>query len=72
MLQIFEVNPTKYTNEDKKILNSTFERIKHYQCNKSLHQAVKLGSKEIPQKLDIKQEVTIFLDDMDLESTKDI
>ena len=73
MLQIFESNPTKYTNDFKQSINSILDQIKQGQISKSLEQAINLDYDEsYLQKLNIVLDVTLFFTEMDLESIETV
>ena len=72
MLQIIEANPVKYTNEYKQSVNCVLGKVKHGLLNKRLNQTIKLEKENIPQKLNIKQQIILEFSKMDLEYEESI
>ena len=72
MLQIIEANPVKYTNEYKQSVNSVLDQVKQGLLSKRLNETLKLEKESIPQKLNIKQQITLEFSEMDLEDDESI
>ena len=72
MLQIIEANPVKYTNEYKQFVNCILDKVKHGLLSKRSTQTMKLEKQNIPQKLNIKQKITLKFNEMDLEDEESI